>query len=198
MKWQHNPKASESGQDHVLLQAVCWIIPLCAGHTSWWGDVKQRGLKVLLRAQDIKVTERGPLQCPSGSEGRVSGAKQGQRERQKLMHRRLHLDMRKDFPVQGPSTGTGCLGRWRFSFTGDIPELSGHNPVLCALGWPWWSRWPTLVPSNLTHSGILWSPLLQCWQCHEKSLLEHKTRVLCSLYIKLNIHTNCNMLGDKA
>lgn len=126
---------------------------------------------------------------------RMTGTKQGQEEKAEMMHRRFHLDMRKDFPVQWASTGTGCPGRWRFSFTGDIPELSGHNPVLCALEW---STWPTVVPSKLTHSGILWSPLLYCWQCHEKSLLEQKTKVRCSLYIKLNIRTNCNMLGDKA
>lgn len=113
-----------------------------------------------------------------------------------MMHRGFHLSMRKDFPVQWPSTGTGCPERWRFSFTGDIPELPGHNPVRCALGWPCWGRSPTVVSSNMTHPGILWSPLLQCWQHHEKSLLEQKTRVLCLLYIKLNIHTNCNMLGD--
>lgn len=32
-------------------------------------------------------------------------------------------------------------------------KLSGHNLAPCALGW---TRWPTIVPSNLTNSAILW------------------------------------------
>lgn len=65
------------------------------------------------------------------------------------------------FPCEGDWTlaqivRTSC----GISILGDIHELSGHIPGQPVLSDPActciWTRWPSEVPFNLNHSGILW------------------------------------------
>lgn len=56
--------------------------------------------------------------------------------------------------VQAAQGGCGVF------LAGDIPEPPGHNPMPCALGWPYLSReagpdGPAVAPSNPTHSEVL-------------------------------------------
>ncbi|KAJ7421912.1 hypothetical protein BTVI_15906 [Pitangus sulphuratus] len=55
---------------------------------------------------------------------------------QKLMHRKSHLNMRKNFLTMQVTTHWNKIAQrgCGVSFTADIQELSGHNPVQCALG----------------------------------------------------------------
>lgn len=105
-------------------------------------------------------------QCRQGSEGRVSEDGPGSAwwwwsNGQKLKHRKLHVNTRKNFfyivgdEALEQSVQRVCV----VSLTGEIAEQSGHDPVLCALEWPRLSRklrprWPHPC-SNLTHSVIL-------------------------------------------
>lgn len=55
-----------------------------------------------------------------------------------LWFKALSMPLHLQFPVQihWQIAQRGC----GVSLTGDIPDLSGHNPVPCALGWPCWRR----------------------------------------------------------
>lgn len=54
---------------------------------------------------------------------------------QRLMHRKFHLDMSKNLFSVGDHALQQIVQRGiGVPIIGDIPELSGHDPVPCALG----------------------------------------------------------------
>lgn len=97
------------------------------------------------------MTERGPQQCPRGSEGEgvmrpEPGSAQwcraiGQRQWQEVVHRKLRLNVRENFLTVQVSEYGNRLPREDVRLPSlETGELSGCNLMSCALGWPCWNR----------------------------------------------------------
>lgn len=130
------------------------------GPVQPWEEMTERGLIIACQYLKEECQGDGARLCWVGLINRTRGSGQ------QLMHGKFHLNrvlLRKNFfTAQWPCTGTGCTERlWSLPYGRHSRIVWTQSCAMCSgmamLEQGGWTRWPTGIPSNMSHSVVLWS-----------------------------------------